>query len=424
MVLLFQWRQLYLIGMINRQLLQHIVSLHSFEKMAFVAGPRQVGKTTLGRLLQEQRKSPDLYRTWDDAQWRKDVLKSPYGFVDAFRPVDAPKPLAVIDEIHKFPKWKQYLKGLYDTRKERVDILVTGSGRLDYFQKGGDSLLGRYHMYRMHPLSVRELAGAALVDEAYSPQNTLDALLNSSRSTSEQHDAFERLYTWGGFPEPFTKQSQRFTRQWLRERKSLLIREDLRDLFRVHSMGSLELFAELVAAKAGSPLTLNTLVEDIGVSQPTLKTWLGFLERVYYAYTIPPYHRMIARALRKDRKVYLWDWSEIQSEGVRFENLVASHLLKMCHFTEDFGFEPLRLFYLRDKDKREVDFLIVKDKTPWILVEAKTTDTTPPPALSRFADVLGVRHCFLVVRQRLAGNGIHQGVRVMDAASFCACLPV
>jgi predicted AAA+ superfamily ATPase len=392
--------------------------------MAFIAGPRQVGKTTLGRLLQEQRNSQSLYRNWDDAQWRKDVIKNPYGFVDTFHPADAPKPLVVIDEIHKFPRWKRYLKGLYDTRKEHVDILITGSGRLDYFQKGGDSLLGRYHLYRMHPLSVREIVGTALTDEAYTPQSTLDELHNSSRSTNEQSDAFERLYTWGGFPEPFTKQNQRFTRQWLRERKALLIKEDLRDLFRVHSISNLELFTELILAKAGNPLTLNTLVEDVGVSQPTLRIWLGFLEQIYYAYTIPPYHRMIARALKKDRKVYLWDWSEISNEGARFENIIAAHLLKMCHFTEDFGFEPLRLFYVRDKEKREVDFLIVKNKTPWILIEAKTSDTTPPSTLHRFASALGVQHCFLVVKNRLPNNGVSQGIRIMDAASFLSCLPV
>jgi predicted AAA+ superfamily ATPase len=411
--------------MIDRHLLHLINRFHPFDdKMAFVAGPRQVGKTTLCRMLAHSRESDDLYFNWDDPEFRASVIRSPFTSVDAFRRKTKGRPLAVYDEIHKYPRWKQYLKGLYDTRKDRIDIVVTGSGRLDFYQRGGDSLLGRYLQYRMHPFSVRELSRPPYAKSIYDPADTMSELMNCDASDAGANQALDSLLRWGGFPGPQVKKNERLWRLWIKDRKRLLVREDIRDLTTAHHISHIETLMTLLPERIGSPLSLNALAGDIGVSQPTIGNWIGYFERLYYLYRVPPYSKKLARAIRKDRKVYLWDWSELENEGTRFENLIASHLLKWCDFTENFGFPPLALHFVRDKDKREVDFLVTLEGKPWLLVEVKLSETSPGPSLNYFGDRLNIKHRVLVVEKRLPKNGFAAGIRVMDAASFCASLPV
>lgn len=408
-----------------RRTLTSLLRRHHFptKKMAFVVGPRQVGKTTVARHLLEERASDDLYRNWDDLEWRRDISKNPYGFVDRYRPRSEQKPLAVLDEIHKFPRWKSYLKGLWDTRKDRIDLLVTGSGRLDVFQKGGDSLLGRYHQYRLHPLSLKEVLDPTGPEPSYHPDQTLDLLKALPPPTQENRKNFEDLLQWGGFPHPFLTKDKNQWRLWQKERRQLLIREDLRDLSRIQLLSHIEELAELLVPRAANLVSYNSLREDLQVALDSVRLWMGYLERLYYFYLVRPYSKKVVRALRREPKLYLWDWSEISEEGARFENLVASHLLKWCDFTQDWGFEPLDLHFVRDKEKRETDFLIVKDKKPWILIEAKAGDREPPSALHYFAKLLGVPHKFLVVAN-LDRPGRAGDVHVMDAPTFLSCLPV
>jgi predicted AAA+ superfamily ATPase len=406
--------------------LEHLLREGHFTRgrMAFVVGPRQVGKTTLARRLQKARKSQDLYRNWDDLEWRRALSRDPYGFVDRFRPKSTgEKPLVVLDEIHKFPRWKRYVKGLWDTQGERLDVLVTGSGRLDVYQKGGDSLLGRYHQYRLHPFSVREAVDPGSPPLRYDPDDTLGQLLNASgRPRARVRDAFEALLRWGGFPEPFLAQSERELRRWHQQRRQLLVREDLRDLSRIQLLSHVEELVELLADRSGGILSYNALREDLQVAHDSVRLWVSYLERLYFVYLVRPFAGRIARALRREPKLYLWDWSEVADEGARFENLVASHLLKWCHFTQDWGYPPLELHFVRDKEKREVDFLITRDRKPWLLIEAKLSRITTSPALEHFAERLGVAHKFLIVANAhepgQAGN-----VHVLDAPSFLACLP-
>ncbi|OGQ89653.1 MAG: hypothetical protein A2289_06025 [Deltaproteobacteria bacterium RIFOXYA12_FULL_58_15] len=406
---------------------EHLLSEHHFvdERMAFLVGPRQVGKTTVARLLLDKRRCPDLYRSWDDLEWRRAFVKQPYAFIDEYRPrLDKVKPLVVLDEIHKHPRWKRYIKGLWDTRKERVDLLVTGSGRLDVYQRGGDSMLGRYHQYRLHPLSVHEVLepkGTVLNDK---PEATLETLFNLSGEPPRQsREAVQALLRWGGFPEPFLKQNTRQHRLWLRERRDLIVREDLRDISRIQLLSHVEELVELIALRAGHELSYNALREDLQVALDSVRLWVGYLQRLHYLFIVRPFTGKIARALRREPKLYLWDWSEIEDPGARFENLVASHLLKWCHFTQDWGLTPLELHYLRDKEKREVDFLITRDKKPWLLVEAKLSDTQPSPALMHFAERLGdVRKIQVVLN--CPAPGVAGGVLVLDSASFLGALPV
>jgi hypothetical protein len=235
--------------------------------------------------------------------------------------------------------------------------------------------------------------------------------------------ALARLLAWGGFPEPFLRQSGRQHRLWLRERRSLIVKEDLRDLTRIQMLSHVEELVELLVLRAGGVLSYNALREDLQVAVESVRQWTNHLQRLYFIYTIRPFAGRLARSLRKEPKLYLWDWSEVRDRGARLENLVASHLLKWCHFTQDWGLVPLDLHYVRDRERREVDFLITLDGAPWALIEVKMSDTVPPPALHYFAERLGVPHKILVVldcdRPGMAGD-----VHVLDAGNFLRSLPV
>jgi len=410
-----------------KRALENLLDLGHFphRRIAFVVGPRQVGKTTLAQALLAKRKSKDLYRSWDDLEWRREFVSVPYGFVDAYRPRSGEiRPLVVLDEIHKYPRWKTYIKGLWDTRKERVDLLVTGSGRLDIYQRGGDSLLGRYHQYRMHPLSVKEIVDPDSSSLEENPEMTMRSLLKlAGPAPAEARRALEGLLRWGGFPEPFLERNERQHRLWLRERRTLIVKEDLRDLTRIRMLSQVEELMELVVLRAGGVLSYNALREDLQVAVESVRQWTNHLQRLYFMYLIRPFAGNIARSLRKEPKLYLWDWSEITDRGARFENLMAGHLLKWCHFTQDWGLPPIDLHYLRDREKREVDFLLTLDRRPWALIEVKISDRSPTPAMSYFAERLKAPLKIQVVleceRPGMAGD-----VHVVDAANFLRTMPV
>jgi len=347
--------------------LQDLLETRHFpqRRMAFVVGPRQVGKTTLARALLAKRRSGDLYRSWDDLQWRREFVNAPYSFLDAYRPkLRGIRPLVVLDEIHKYPRWKAYVKGLWDAHADRVDVMVTGSGRLDVYQRGGDSLLGRYHQYRLHPLSVREVASPSYLKRDETPAETMAALLELAKpAPPAAGKALGTLLRWGGFPEPFLKRNERHHRLWLRERRALIVREDLRDLTHIRLLSHVEELMELLIVRSGGVMSYNSLREDLQVATESVRQWVDGLQRLYFLYVVRPFAGSIARSLRKEPKLYLWDWSEVADEGARFENLVASHLLKWCHFTQDWGLPPLDLHYVRDKEGREVDFLLTLERS-------------------------------------------------------------
>ncbi len=305
-------------------------------KMAFVAGPRQVGKTTLALGLPGAR---DAYLNWDVAQHRDRILRGEL-------PAGA---LWIFDEIHKYRRWRNYLKGLYDGRSRGQRILVTGSGRLDLYRFGGDSLQGRYHLLRLHPFSVAELGMSR-------PAQLLDLL---------------RL---GGFPEPFLGGSETQARRWSREYRSLLVREEVVALERIHDLGHLELLMLRLPELVGSPLSLNALREDLQVSHKTVGNWIGALERLFAVFRLAPFGAPRIRAVKKEQKHYHLDWTVVPGDAARFENLVACHLLKWVHFEQDTQGRDLELRYFRDIEGREVDFVVVEGRHPRLLVECKWGD--------------------------------------------------
>lgn len=307
------------------------------KKMVFIGGPRQIGKTTLSlTFIKPSTTKNPAYLNWDRTSDKVKILKDQ---------IDLSSPVVIFDEIHKYKKWRNLVKGYYDKFKDSVQFIVTGSARLDYFRKGGDSLLGRYRYFRLHPFTW--------------PEYKKDV---------------QKLLKFGGFPEPLFAENENEHRIWQRERTNKVITEDLRDLETVKDNSLLLLLAEVLPTKVGSPLSIKSLEEDLQVSQPTIKRWLQIFSTLYYSYEIAPFGAPKIRAVKKLKKVYMWDWSQVEELGARFENMVASHLLKYCHYIEDTEGHVMELRYLRDTDGREIDFVVLKNKKPIFAVECKTGD--------------------------------------------------
>lgn len=304
--------------------------------MVFVAGPRQVGKTTLSLSLKGASRG---YLNWDVAEHRERILRNEL----------PPGSLWIFDELHKYRRWRNYLKGVYDSRPEGQRILVTGSGRLDLYRFGGDSLQGRYHLLRLHPFSVAE-------------QGIRD------------REGFEQLLRLGGFPEPFLEGSEVEARRWSREYRTRLIREDVVSLERIQDLGHLEMLMLRLPELVGSPLSINALREDLQVSHKAVASWIQALERLYALFRLSPFGAPRLRAVKKEQKHYHFDWSLVPEDAPRFENLVASHLLKWVHFEQDASGRDLELRYFRDVDGREVDFVVTERQKILRLVECKWSD--------------------------------------------------
>lgn len=380
--------------------------------MAFLVGPRQVGKTTLARSLLPP---SGAYFNWDVEADRRALVRSPGEF---WREKAAgPGCLRIVlDEIHKYPRWKRFLKGLYDAHAADLEILVTGSGRLDVYQRGGDSLLGRYLLHHLHPFTVGELLAEG--NQTVPSPSEFPAALEDVPERAGSEEALDRIERFTGFPEPLFKGREEFLVRWRRTRSDLVLREDLRDLTRIRELGLIESMALLLPDKIGSPLSLNGLREDLGVAFNTVRDWMAALSRLYYLFEIRPFAGKLARTLRREAKVYFFDPSEIPSEGARFENVVALHLLKIVDAWNDAGQGDFAMHYLRDKEKREVDFLIVERRQPFLMVECKLSDREPARALDYFAERLKPRKAILVARRgRVTRRSSHL---VIPAARFLA----
>ena len=363
-------------------------------KMILLTGPRQVGKTTFAKSWLAHNKTQDTYFDWDDPAVRKEYSRNPLVFRNILAAKVGGKPIPVVfDEIHKHKNWKNILKGVYDPNRESIQLLVTGSARLGHYRKSGDSLVGRYFSYQMFPLGLPEAAGLfswVLKDDL--------ALADGESFTRQARNAhhvnveekLERLLALGGFPEPFLKASARFHRRWQEEYKTLMIKEEVRDFSRVADIRGLAQLIELLPSRVGSPLSINSLREDLGVHHHTIANWIGILEELYMVFTLRPWHRNIARSLKKETKLYFMDWSFLVGPGQRFENFLAVSLLRMAaRFTET-GLGTFEVMYIRDKEKREVDFVLVKDHRTIALFEAKEGDSEISPAGKYFSQKLGI----------------------------------
>lgn len=369
----------------QRYLSSHIQSALN-KKMVFIGGPRQVGKTTLSlAFISPSTVKNKSYLNWDDALDKSLILKNQLPLQEK---------ILIFDEIHKYRKWRNLLKGLYDKHKEDHRFIVTGSAKLDYFRKGGDSLLGRYRYFRLHPFSILEY-----------------------KNKPSKKD-LETLLQFGGFPEPLFSKDKNEHRIWQKDRMQKVVYEDLNDLENVKDTSLLLLLAELLPSKVGSPLSLKSLEEDLQVSQPTIKRWLEILAHLYYCFFIPPYGSKKIRAVKKLQKYYLWDWTQVDVMGFRFENLVASQLLKFCHYIEDTEGYNMELRYLRDTDGREIDFVVLKNKKPIFAVECKTGEKKLSPHIHYFKERTDIP-AFYQVHLGTQDYGTSSHGRVLPFIQFC-----
>lgn len=369
------------------------------EKIVLIAGPRQVGKTTLAQLIGKDYFNPYYYLNWDYQPDRKKIINFE---------LPAEKKLIIFDELHKYKNWKNYIKGIFDKYKTMFSILVTGSAKLDIYRRGGDSLFGRYYYYLLHPFSLGELLEIEIKNK---PLERLKMTFDSANQ-----EALTALLKFGPFPEPFIKQKETHWRRWQIERIDRLVREEIRDLTTIVDLSNLQILVDLLPTRVGSPFSINNVREDLGVAHKTLANYLKILELFCFHFRIYPYVRKTIRSLKKMAKLYLWDWSVLEEPGAKFENLIAFHLLKFVNFLQSTQGYKAELFYLRDTEGREVDFLVLVDKKVWFAVEAKLVESSIS-SLLYFGRKLSIPFLYQVVAKP-GIDYLKNGVRVVSADKF------
>ena len=392
--------------------------LSELRQMAFITGPRQCGKTTLAKSLIGDLKSGRNYFNWDLPEHRRLLMTEL--FPGSFK-LDQPDLARVgFDEIHKYKRWKNTLKGLFDHYEPKhTHWIITGSAMLNVYRKGQDSLLGRHFTYNLCPFSAGELAGGGT--KVVSTIKSLAEMPLVSSPGKKAREYLELLYRLGGFPEPLFNGSESFLKKWRTSRLERLIHQDLASTEDLRNLPMVENLLYLLPDRVGNPLSINSLREDLELHFETVKHWIELLERVYYGFRVRAFAHKISKGIKKEAKFYLWDWTEVQEPGPRFENLMAAHLLKHVLYLNDLGLDDAALFFAKDREQREVDFVLCERRSPKIAIECKLSDEEPSPNLVRFAKQLGIKRCFQVVMNLnqpkvidLSGVEIH----IVSAASF------
>lgn len=349
--------------------------------MIFLAGPRQVGKSMLARNWLKAKDCSSLYYNWDDIAVRQAYRTDSRFFESSARSLGIRDPWMVFDEIHKRNHWRDILKGVYDVFNNDFHFLITGSARLDLFRRSGDSLLGRYNLFHMFPLNIKEIIGARTSPCFLAEQDhSLLAATFEEQMTGivapEIIDAYAHLMHHGPFPEPFLQQQDRFSRKWHQDYLSLVVRQDLKDLTRVEELDKVEHLLSLLPARVMSPLSVSNLSGELEAAHTTVKNWLEQLKKLYLVFSIAPWTQKISRGLKKEKKWYFMDWYYVTTGSARLENMAATYLYRACQTLTDMGCGNYELYYVRTLDKREIDFIVTVDRQPLLAVEVKTGDTT------------------------------------------------
>jgi uncharacterized protein len=349
-------------------------------EMLFISGARQVGKTTTAREVL----GDGEYLNWDIQEDRLAIIQGQRQLDERLPAV--PQQMVVFDEMHKYSDWKNFIKGFYDLHQaRRWKILVTGSAQLDTFIKGGDSLLGRYFHLQMFPLSAGELVRTEFTEDPI------------SFPVKPEEDSWDALLKFGGFPQPLQKANSRFYRQWSRTRRDRLFTEDIRTLGTGYDVSKIELLSELITLNAATSLNYSSYSRMVRASVESIQRWIVLLEQLSYCFTVRPWTKNISRSIIKEPKIYLTDWAGVSEEGKRNENFVACSLLKAVSCWNETGIGDFGLYYIRTKEKREVDFLLTRDAQPWALVEVKTSAKTISSQLEYFQNMIGAQHALHVV---------------------------
>ena len=381
-------------------------------KLVFITGPRQVGKTTLSEALRQTR-LPSQYLNYDIASDRAAIHRQSW-MPDA--------QMLVLDELHKMPGWKPWLKGVIDGRPAGQQILVTGSARMDTFRQSGESLAGRFLSWRLHPFSVKELCDAGPI------ATTKAASIKSGPDTAvlTPDTALAHLLKRGGFPEPCLLLDEVQAQRWRNQYANGLVREDVLEFSRLQEVGAMRVLLELLRSRVGSPLSLASIARDIGLSQPTVKRYIDILQALYIVFTVQPWNKNIARSLLQASKLYFFDIGMVagespEADGARFENAVAVMLLKHVHFLQDSAAKPVELHYLRTKEGTEIDFALSSGNALTHLIECKWADSDPHPAFSKFRPMWPQAQALQLVRH-LRNDQERKGVKIVQAAPWLAKL--
>jgi hypothetical protein len=358
--------------MIKRNLYEISFSSKWGRQMRFITGARQVGKTTLARNKLHDEMSEALYYLWDLRTVRQRYKEHELFFTEDA--IDPKRKLWIcFDEIHKMPKWKNILKAAFDETSDYYQFIVTGSAKLDIVRRAGDSLAGRYFTFHLLPLTLDEVYPGSSTPTKIpeSARNFIDMAIDTSPAPQE---VLMQLLSYSGFPEPFLEESRAFHNKWARDYSETVIREDIGALTRIVDREYIFDLYNLLPEMAGSPVSQSSLASHLQISPATVKNYLQRLEDFYLTFSIRPYSKNIKRSLLRAGKYYLYDWTAIKNRGARFENYVACELKSLLALWGDASGEDFSLYYIRNKQKQETDFLIVKDDIPWLLVEAKLTD--------------------------------------------------
>ncbi|MFZ5573462.1 MAG: ATP-binding protein [Thermodesulfobacteriota bacterium] len=362
------------------------------KKIILITGPRQTGKTTLAKMLSDRYD----YLNYDNADHRIHLLRKTW---------DRARDVIIFDELHKLKNWKSWLKGIFDTEGIPPALVVTGSAKLDTARKVGDSLAGRFFQFRLHPLDLKEIRVSLHSDN---PAADLDALLNL-----------------GGFPEPFLNGTERFYHRWKKSHLDIILKQDLPEMENVQQILAVETLIQLLKRNVGTPVSYSSLARDLQCSDKTIKRWLTILENMYVVFRVPPYHKNIARAILKSPKYYFYDNGQVDGDpGAKLENLVACALHKEIHFQADCLGEDLKLHYLRNKDGREIDFLVTRGGVSSLMIEAKWREEQLSPNFSIFEKNLAKPRKIQLVKELSREKTYPDGGEVRRACDWLARLPL
>lgn len=398
--------------------------------MVFLAGPRQVGKTRLAKNWLEKKGCSSLYFNWDDVSTRKGYATNNRFFESPARSLGIRDPWIVFDEIHKRNRWRDILKGVYDVFQDEFRFLITGSARLDIFRRSGDSLVGRYSLFHMMPFNIGEIAnlrqGVSFLSEK-SIQKLLKTFEEqvSNKISASVEDAYQNLWRYGPFPEPFLKQNERFSRKWHQDYLSLVIHEELKDITKIVELDKVENLLFLMPSRIMAPLSMANLAGELEVAHTTVKVWLEQLKRLYLLFPVAPWAKKVSRGLRREKKWYFLDWYYVPEEPGKLENMVATYLYRVCLTLTDMGLGNYQLYYLRTLDKQEIDFIVEADRKPILAVEVKLNDTQLSKTLQNRhkwfpnSTILGVQ----VVNRREILQKYPNHTWVMSVERFLSLLP-
>ena len=359
-------------------------------KILLISGPRQCGKTTLAQMISKDHD----YINFDNAKERLMLEKQSW---------DRKKKYIIFDELHKKYKWKSWLKGVFDSEGIPPGLVVTGSAKLDIYKKAGDSMAGRFFSFRLYPFTVKELC----------------------QNTTKAHDIMERLFTYSGFPEPYLEKSKTFYQLWEKTHIDTVIKQDLLSLESPKNITKIETLIELLKESVGSPISCFRLAEKLeGCSPKTVSSWLEWLERLYVVFRVNPYSKNISRSLKKMPKYYFYNWALVKKDkGLKFENFIACSLLKENHFREDVKGEKRGLYYLKNKNKQEIDFLLTKNNKPTVLIEAKYSDENPHPHFKVFSKFVNKAGKIQLVKDLKKEKTFKDGLEIRQASKWLAKMP-